>query len=41
MILDTRDGTFGEVLPLLHIPAINLDRWDEANPFRKTASVMK
>jgi hypothetical protein len=34
--VDTRDGTIGEILALLHIPAVKIDRWDESYPHRKT-----
>ncbi len=33
--VDTRDGTIGEILALLHIPAVKIDRWDESYPLRK------
>ena len=33
---DTWDGTIGENLDLLHIPAVKIDRWDESYPLRKT-----
>jgi hypothetical protein len=35
--VDTRDGTIGEILALLHIPAVKIDRRDEAYPLRKTS----
>jgi len=35
--VDIWDGTIGEILYLLHIPAIYLDRWDESYPFLKTS----
>ena len=33
--VDTWDGTIGEILDLLHIPAVKIDRWDESYPLRK------
>jgi hypothetical protein len=37
--VDTWDGTIGEILTLFHIPALNLDRWDESYPLEKLASI--
>jgi hypothetical protein len=35
--VDRRDGTIGEIFALLHIPAVKIDRRDEAYPHRKTS----
>ena len=35
--IDPWDGTIGEILDLLHIPAVKIDRWDESYPHQKTS----
>jgi hypothetical protein len=39
--IDTGDGTIGEILNLLHIPAVKIDCWDESYPIIKPDLIMK